>query len=209
MKFEEIIKNQKIAIFCAHPDDAELAMGGTMNKIKNNRVWIDVFSDATNVKGNQWIMDDFWESMKVYGFTMQTTLWSDINTMEFYEKEKDIKSRMYYCKMHFRPDIIICTSPKSDNRDHSIVGECALNVFQEQTVLFYEDARGGREHRPDIYVILNADDVNTKLRACRCYKTQQKKEYFKPASIVSFLRMRGSQVSSTFAESMEIARLVL
>ena len=209
MKFEEIIKNQRIAVFAAHCDDIELAMGGTLNKLKNNRVWIDVFSDATNVRGNETIMDEFWSSMKIYGLTLQTTLWSDVNTMEFYSREKDIKSRMFYCKTHFRPDIVICCNPKSDNRDHSIVGECALNVFQEQTVLLYEDIRGGREHRSDIYVILNAEDVNKKLRAARCYVTQSKRSYFKPDALVSFLRMRGSQIGVTFAESLEVARLVV
>lgn len=145
--------------------------------------------------------------MKHFEVTLRTCLWQDIPTQEFYKFEDFIKSRLFYTREHFKPDIIFCTSPKADNRDHSVLGLCVMNVFQEESVMFYEDIRGGQKHQADIYIKLSSDELVQKLRALEFYKSQNYRKYFKPDAVSSMALFRGAQIGGLYAESFEIGRL--
>lgn len=206
-----MIENKHILLVECHPDDYDLALGGFISRLgRNNPNNIEAicFSSADNVNGQK-IEDEFWQVMRDYGITLRTTLYQDIPTMEFYKFENMIKKRLHYCREHFKPDVVISTSPYSDNLDHQILGKCVLNVFQEQSVLFYEDIRGGREHKPDIYIRLTTEEFMAKLRVLSYYKTQVKRKYFQPDAVSSMALFRGSQIGETYAESLQIARLVI
>lgn len=204
----DLLKGKRILVVGAHPDDLELGMGGTLWKLREEKIELTVFSSADNING-QVIEDEFWSSMEYYGITIRTCLYQDIKTMEFFKAEDFIKARLHYIREHFKPDIIFSTSPKSDNKDHKVLGECVLNVFQEQSVLFYEDIRGGREHNSHAYVALDSEDFINKQKVLQFYKTQSKRKYFGSEPITSMAQFRGTQIGKTYAESFEVGRLVI
>jgi len=208
---ENYLKGKRIAIFEAHPDDLELGCGGLLTRLsKSNKIDITCFSSANNVRGNLNIEDEFWKSMKHFGTTLRTCCYNDIPTMQFFKFEDVIKDRLYYTKVHFKPDVIITTNPKAHNRDHSVLGQCVMNVFQEQTILFFEDIRGGQDHRPDVYVKLSSDEFVSKMKAISFYDTQRKqRDYFKPDKISSMALYRGSQIGEIYVETFEVGRIVI
>ena len=203
----DLVKGKRILVLGAHPDDIELGMGGTLWKIRQEKIELTVFSSADNVNGSK-IEDEFWRSMYHYGITLRTCLYQDIQTMEFYKFEDFIKNRLFYTREHFKPDIIFCPSPNSDNSDHAVVGKCVLNVFQEQSILYYEDIRGGRNHKPQAYVKLTSDEFMQKQKVLEFYQTQNKRKYFGSEPISSMAQFRGTQIGTNYAESFEIGRLV-
>jgi len=202
-----VYEDKKILIVGAHPDDIEFGMGATLNKLDKKNVRIIVLSDTTNINGES-IVEELNNSMKFYKIPFE--LRRDITNMNFINQEKEVKQILYDLKNDFKPDIIFSTSRRSYNPDHQIVGVSCLNVFQEQTVLFYEVIRGDYEHRPNFYIKVNEEDAEIKIRALKEYISQvQKKDYAKSEKIKALLEFRGSQCNTKFAEAFEVGRIIL
>ena len=200
-------RNKKILIIGAHPDDIEFGLGATLNQIKNENVRIIIFSDTVNLNGES-IIDEVANSMKIYNLPF--TLKHDIVNLNFMNQEREIKQYLYDVKQEFKPDIIFSTSRKSYNPDHQILGVSCLNVFQEQTVLFYEVVRGDYEHIPNLYNPVSQEDLDIKIKAIMQYITQTKKrDYAKSSIIQSQCIFRGSQCGEDLAEAFEVGRIVL
>ena len=201
-----MFEGKKILIVGAHPDDIEFGMGATLNQIKDEELKIVVFSSTTNLNGNT-ILDELKNSMRIYN--LQFTLINSIENMNFTSQEREVKQKLYDIKLQFKPDIIFTTSRKSYNPDHQILGISCLNVFQEQTVLFYEVIRGDYEHMPNMYNKVTEDDCTVKVQALMQYVSQTKREYMRPEIIQSQMIFRGSQCSAHLAESFEVGRIIL
>jgi len=201
-----MFKGKRILIVGAHPDDIEFGLGATLNQIKNENIKIVVFSSTTNLNGDA-IIDELKNSMRIYDLPF--TLIQDIENMNFVAQEREIKQKLYDIKQDFKPDIIFTTSKRSYNPDHQILGISCLNVFQEQTVLFYEVVRGDYEHRANLYNKVSHNDALVKQEALMQYQTQKKRVYLTSNIIQSQLVFRGSQCLSELAESFEVGRIIL
>ena len=203
-----MFKGKKILIVGAHPDDIEFGFGGTLNQIKEENIKCVVFSDTTNLNGEV-ILGELHNSLKKI-YNIDFILKRNIENLNFVNQEREIKQILYDLKQDFKPDIIVSTSRNSFNPDHQILGMSCLNVFQEQTVLFYEVIRGDYEFKPNLYNEVSEEDAEIKQDAIRQYVSQTKKrDYAKSSIILSQLIFRGSQISKRYAESFEVGRIVL
>lgn len=202
-----IFDKKRILIVGAHPDDIEFGLGGTINKIENkDLIRIEVFSTSVNINGSE-ILEEMKKSMaymRVAGYSVTEIA----RTMEFFKYETEIKQRLFDLKQSWCPDIVFSTSTRSMNSDHKLLGECVLNVFQEQMILFYETLRGDHKLKPNFYSILTAENMMHKLELLQFYDTQTHREYMKPDVISTLARYRGSQIGYNYAEAFEVERLV-
>jgi LmbE family N-acetylglucosaminyl deacetylase len=204
-----MFEGKKILIVGAHPDDIEFGMGGTLNQLDKKNIYCVVFSDTVNLNGET-ILGELENSLsKIYKVSHMKLIRS-IENMNFVNQEREIKQKLYDIKQEFKPDVIFSTSRKSFNPDHQVLGVSCLNVFQEQTVLFYEVVRGDYEFQPNLYNEISEEDAEIKQDAIRQYVSQTKKrDYAKSSIILSQLIFRGSQVSKRYAEAFEVGRIVL
>lgn len=203
-----MFNNKKILIVGAHPDDIEFGLGATLNQLDKKNIKCVIFSDTTNLNGNK-ILDELSNSLKDI-YNVDFSLRTDIENMNFVNQEREIKQILYGLKQEYKPDIIFSTSRKSYNPDHQVLGTSVLNVFQEQTVLFYEVVRGDYEFQPNLYNEVSEEDAEIKQDAIRQYVTQTKKrDYAKSSIILSQLMFRGSQVLKKYAEAFEVGRIVV
>ena len=58
-----MFEGKNIVIFGAHPDDIELGMGGTLNQIKGEDVYVTVFADTAKYNGKE-IIEEYYKSME-------------------------------------------------------------------------------------------------------------------------------------------------
>ena len=203
-----MFKDKKILLVGAHPDDIEFGMGATLNQIKNENVKCVIFSDTTNLNGDD-IINELNNSLKKI-YNVSYTLKREIINMNFVNQEREIKQALYDVKQDFKPDIIFSTNRTSFNPDHQVLGTSVLNVFQEQTVLFYEVIRGDYEFKPNLYNEVSEEDAEVKQDAIRQYITQtNKRDYAKSSIILSQLIFRGSQVLKKYAEAFEVGRIIV
>ena len=59
------------------------------------------------------------------------------------------------------------------------------------------------------FVKLSERDIQNKIKALDCYKTQQHKLYFQEDFQWSIARTRGTQIGTEFAEAFELIKLVI
>ena len=108
----------KILIVTAHPDDLEFSMGGTLARLikEKHEFKIHVFSDSADVKGNDGIAGEVFDSIKgVYGLGCNIHKYP---TMHFREHYQDIRDAIFKIKQDFQPDIVYCKSPNALHPDH-------------------------------------------------------------------------------------------
>ena len=204
-----MFKDKRILIVGAHPDDIEFGMGATLNQFKKENVMCIVFSDTVNLNGEDILTELHNSLVKIYGVN-RLVLMRDIKNLNFVNQEREIKQKLYDVKQEFKPDIIFSTNRTSYNPDHQVLGTSVLNVFQEQTILFYEVVRGDYEFKPNLYNEVSEEDAEVKQDAIRQYVTQTKKrDYAKSSIILSQLIFRGSQCSKKYAESFEVGRIIV
>lgn len=204
-----MFKDKKILIVGAHPDDIEFGMGATLNQFKKENVMCIVFSDTVNLNGEDILLELHNSLVKIYGVN-RLVLMRDIKNLNFVNQEREIKQKLYDVKQEFKPDVIFSTNRTSYNPDHQVLGTSVLNVFQEQTILFYEVVRGDYEFKPNLYNEVSEEDAEIKQDAIRQYVTQTKKrDYAKSSIILSQLIFRGSQCSKEYAEAFEVGRIIL
>lgn len=200
--------NKRILIVGAHPDDIEFGMGATLNQLDKTNVKCVIFSDTVNLNGET-ILGELKNSLGgIYkvGFTLKR----NIENMNFVNQEREIKQELYDIKNEFKPDIIFSTNRSSFNPDHQVLGTSVLNVFQEQTILFYEVVRGDYEFKANLYNEVSEEDAEIKQDAIRQYISQTKKrDYAKSSIIMSQLMFRGSQCLKKYAEAFEVGRIIV
>lgn len=202
-----MFKDKKILIVGAHPDDIEFGMGATLNQLDKDNILVVVFSDTVNLNGES-IINELSNSMNLYGLSFR--LFKKFENMNFVNQEREIKQELFNIKNEFKPDIIFSTSRRSFNPDHQVLGTSCLNVFQEQTVLFYEVIRGDYEHIPNFYNRVSEDDMCKKIQSIMQYITQTKKRNYAKSNIIqSQLVYRGSQCGVDLAEAFEVGRIVI
>jgi len=201
-----MFRGKRILIVGAHPDDIEFGMGATLNQIKKEEIKIVVFCDTVE-RNDKVILNELDNSMNIYN--LPYVLLRDIENMNFINRGREIKQKLFDIKIDFKPDIIFSTSPKSYNPDHRILGESCLSVFLEQTILFYEVGRGDFKHEADMYNKITEEDANIKQYAIKQYVSQMGKTYSNSNTIQARLIITGSQCSANLAESFEVGRIVL
>ena len=192
----------EIVFFGAHPDDMELACGGTIHKLaKNNRVQCIVLS-KTKIKGNENIEKEFKKSMIELGVLGKIY---DIPSRDFDNEIKSIKNIIYQYKS---ANIIYGPSELAAHTDHAALSRCIKSVFQEHTIYGYEDIRGGYYSKVNYWESLTDEDIFAKFHSLDCYNSQIKRPYFDNKICMSFLQMRGSQIQKNYAEGFEVIRMV-
>ena len=202
-----IFEAKRILLLACHPDDLELGCGGTLWKLRKEILQINIMTDALNYPGNETILSDLKNSMTFYGIENYHV--EDFTNMALDLEGTSLRQLLYNIKESFKPDVVFSTSPKAFNQDHRELGLAVLAVFQEQTVLFYEDLRGSQLHIPQVYVKLSSDEFMAKLKALTFYESQKTKYYFMPDAISSLAQFRGSQIFMPYAESFELGRVII
>lgn len=196
----------RILILGAHPDDVELSIGGTLSRLKreDNDIRVHVFSSSVTIEGNEGIKDEVVASIRgVYGLDLSVY---DFPTMYFEDHYQEIRNRVYDLKQKFNPHMVLTKSPNALHPDHRIIGEAAESIFLDTTVYAMEGIRDFHNQRINKWWAFSEDDLDTKLKALACYKTQSDKLYFDREMIKAMAIFRGRQVGRNYAEGLEVIR---
>jgi N-acetylglucosamine malate deacetylase 1 len=202
-----MFEGKKILFLGAHPDDIEFGCGGLLWRLRKENIRLHTFTNAQNYLGNQNLINEYKASMQFYGLEKVAVL-EDFTNMSMWDEYTEVRQKLFDIKQRFNPDIVLCHNPKSLNQDHSCLGYGVLAVFQEQTILFYEDIRGGQFHLPNYYISLSGEEVEAKIEAIEKYTTQTHRKYFDVQYIRSLMLFRGLQIYAKYAESFEVSRIV-
>lgn len=165
-------------------------------------------SPALQLEQNKHILEELHESMKVFGIKDDQYKVYDFRTRYLPKDSPDVQNEIYLLKKKFNPNLVITSSPNALHPDHSTVGKSVMSVFQETSILAYEDVRGNHQQLITHWEEIGAVDLLRKLNALKSYKSQFKRDYFDFRKIENLVSARGLQVGLKFVEGFEHIRTV-
>jgi LmbE family N-acetylglucosaminyl deacetylase len=194
---------ERILFLSAHPDDFEAGAGGFFVKARasGKDCFNLVFSECSEQKGNEGIVQEFHESMKLLGLGKGKFELMHFPNTKLPENAAGIREAMERIRDEFKPDTIITHDIDNLHQDHRCVAEQALRVFKTQSILFYQDMKSTPHFNPNFFSQLTKEQMEMKIKALECYVTQFRRYYHDMEFVRALARVHGKRVNAEFAEA--------
>ncbi len=199
---------RRLLVVGPHPDDVELGCGGTIARFSRQaRIDYLILSPCLEDPRNANIVAEAEAAASVLGIDRASMIVEDLPRRTFHDKREDIRRILIAARDRLEPDLVFCPSLRDVHQDHEVTAEETLRLFRDVSVVAYESPRSSLDFQPNLYLTLDEDHLETKVKALMSYKSQFDRYYFEPDIIRSFARMRGAQCRERYAEAFEIMRL--
>lgn len=196
---------KRILFLGAHADDFESGAGGLFLKLAGKADCFHIaFSACLEQPGNENCLEEFHESMKTLGMAKDKFGLFDIPNTKYPENAAKIREILEECKRNFKPDVIVTHDMKNVHQDHKCVTEQVLRVFKTQSILMYEDLKSTPHFTPNLVVALTKEQLERKIKALECYKSQFRRYYHDMEYVKAIARVRGKRINAEFGEGFNI-----
>jgi len=207
-----LLNPNKTLILAPHPDDAEFGCGGTIAKLLNQGrdVSVMVFSKVNPaINPPETLTVELNESMRRFGVIRTAVKVYDFPMRRLNYVRQDILQELMDVKDEIDPDLVFIPSPNDVHMDHLTISQEGLRAFKGVTTLGYELPWNNFNFKTQVFVELNAADVECKISAIEAYESQAHKKYASPKFIKALAVTRGVQIGFDYAEAFEGIRCVL
>ena len=225
------LKNKKVLIIVAHPDDETIGCGGLIVKLKKkkSKIFSMYLSDGRSARdkkenNNSLVLKESSEAAKVLGFK-----WLNDFCGKFEDQKLDNVSLLSIIKIiekaknKIKPDLIITHSKSDLNRDHRIVYEAVVTAFRPKhketwsQILSFEVASATdygnslfeKKFDPNYFVNIK-QEWSKKEKALKAYKSEML-EFPNSRSIKGIKtlnQLRGVQNGIDMAEAFELVKFI-
>ncbi|MEA1915398.1 MAG: PIG-L deacetylase family protein [Campylobacterota bacterium] len=211
-------KNLKLVAIGAHPDDIELACGGTLAKAKENGHEVDmiiVTGSSSKDHNDNYIRTEF-QAKGEQSNAAEVLGVKNVHILEFEDMSvpysKELVSRLDEIINDIQPDVVFTHFVFDTHQDHIHTAQSTLSAARKQnTVLLYEpinpSGRGYIPFRAQVYFDIT-NTIDKKLNSLKAHKSQYKK-YGENwiESIKARAKFRGFEIGSEYAECFELVRM--
>lgn len=198
---------RRVLAIGAHPDDLELACGGTLARLADagHEIHALVMSDgavggdAATRPGEAYAGARFMglEDCRVVG--LPDTRLTDHDQQMIKVIEDKIKT--------FNPDLVLTHSRHDLHQDHAAVHAATLRAGRRHpAILCYESPSVTADFAPQVFVDID-DYVQAKAAAVQIHHDQSDKPYMSAKSLAAMSTFRGSQARLGSAEGFEAVRV--
>ena len=232
----ELLKNKRILVVVAHPDDELLGLGGTLNKIVNDYntfIRVVILGEGLTSRSNQrntkkWNKElekhrrNIKMAQKAIGYqelSLHQIADNRFDSVDLLDIVKLIENE----KAKFIPDYIFTHHGGDVNIDHQRTFEAVITAtrpMEHETTkgIFSFETPSGTEWRastdphhfiPNIFVELSEENVQAKIKGMECYEFE-KRAYPHPRSPEALhivSQKNGIQVGFHLAEAFMLVRL--
>ncbi|RPE06721.1 PIG-L deacetylase family protein [Paenibacillus polymyxa] len=200
---------KRILIFTAHPDDAEISMGGTIMKLINKGCIIKniIVSIPNNVDIRIQETKLSSEFMKIEYEFFDTNFPCGVEDISKYELVNKFDNYIE----EFKPDAIFTHWEKDSHQDHRILSDVVKSCFRKFKCDFYyfeqtnqSNIIKSNEFTPNIYVDIT-DYLENKIKALSMHKSQLKgymAHYLD--DLIKLAEWRGHQINTKYAETFKL-----
>jgi LmbE family N-acetylglucosaminyl deacetylase len=194
----------------AHPDDIEIAAGGTMLTLAERHPGLRVrYLLMTGTPDRQREAQTA-ACAFAPGADLQVELHSlpDGRLPVVYG---DVKEILEEVARSLRPDVILAPSPQDAHQDHRTVGGLVTTAFRDQLCLAYEIPKwDGDLARPNTYVALTDETARRKVELLdKCYPSQRGRDWWGEETFLALARLRGMECRAHYAEAFNCTKLVI
>jgi LmbE family N-acetylglucosaminyl deacetylase len=199
---------RRVLAIGAHPDDLELACGGTLAKIvdSGHEVEIVVMCDGRRGGDGKARRGDAVRGASYIGLTqMRHYDFADANLAAY---EQEMVQVIEGALARFSPDIILTHSQHDSHQDHQAVHAATLRAARaHHSILCFESPSATRDFDPSFFVDIE-DYMEAKVEAVRMHSDQREKPYMAAERLRGVAIFRGAQARRRVAEAYEPVRML-
>lgn len=199
---------RRVLAIGAHPDDLELACGGTLAKFVDSGHEVQGLVMSDGKRGGN-AAERSQEARRGADFMgLCGIIHHDFPDTDLSAHGQDMVGAIEAAIIRFNPDIILTHSNHDQHQDHQAVHNATLRAArQHHSILCYESPSATREFNPSVFVDID-DYVDAKVRAVEMHTDQLAKPYMTPERIRGIASFRGGQARRRAAEGYEPVRLL-
>lgn len=199
--------NRRVLAVGAHPDDLELACGGTLSRLADSGYEVHTLvMSPGSVGGNSKVRpDEATRGAALMGATRCEVLEFPDTKLSTHAAElvQAIEARI----KAFNPDIILTHSANDQHQDHAAVHLATLRAGRRHpAILCYESPSVTAAFSPTVFVDID-DYVDSKNAAISAHRDQASKPYMADDNITAMAVFRGAQGRLDSAEAFEAVRV--
>ncbi len=204
-----------VLVLAPHTDDGEFGCGGTINKLieEGNDVYYAAFSACQQSVLKEFPSDilitEVKEATLTLGIKPENLILFDYDVRTFNYRRQEILDDLIKLRTKINPDIIFIPALTDIHQDHKTIAEEGLRAFKFKTLLSYEMPWNNITFSTSSFSILSEENINTKVKALKQYKSQAHRPYANENFIKSLATTRGVQIGAQYAETFEIVRIIL
>jgi N-acetylglucosamine malate deacetylase 1 len=207
---------ESVLVLSPHTDDGEFGSGGTIARLLRERsdVAYVAFSSAEESvppgfpKGI--LRRECLNATRTLGIEPETVRILRFKVRKFPSQRQEILETIIKLNKEFKPQLVLVPSSNDVHQDHHVIYEEALRAFKTSASIWgYEHPWNNLSFSTDALVRLDLRDVERKILALKCYKSQSSRAYLNDDYLVGLMRTRGTLINSQFAEGYEVVRMLL
>lgn len=190
----------------AHPDDLELACGGTLAKLTDlgHEVHAVVMSQGQVGGDRRERPAEARRAGRFLGLSELTVL--DFPDTELASRSRDMVNSLEDVLREVRPDVILTHSASDQHQDHFAVHQATIRAARHHpSILCFESPSTTRSFNPSIFIDIE-HYIHVKVRAVQEHRGQTGKPYMKSSKVLGMAAFRGTQAKREYAEAFEAVR---
>jgi LmbE family N-acetylglucosaminyl deacetylase len=194
----------------AHPDDIEIAAGGTLLSLAERHPGLRVrFVLMTGTSQRQ---QEARAAARAFlpGADLDVEL-HDLPDGRLPAVWGQVKEVIEAQARSLSPDLVLAPSAGDAHQDHRTVGELVPTAFRDQLCLAYEIPKwDGDMARPNTYFPLTDDIARRKVELLdKCYPSQRGRDWWDEETFLALARLRGVECRARYAEAFTCTKLVI
>lgn len=206
---------KRILVLAPHTDDGELGCGATIANLikKGAEIYYLAFSSCQESLPLDFPDDtlekELMSATNKLGIKQENVKILDFKVRYFERDRQKILETMVDIGKKINPDIVFSPSVHDIHQDHVTIASECLRAFKKKTIFQYEVPWNNYTFDNQAFYCVDEDDVNVKINAIACYKSQINRDYTKPDYIRAQLLTHGVQIGERYAEVFEVPHIII
>lgn len=194
----------------AHPDDIEIAAGGTLLSLAERHPGLHV--RYVLMTGTAERQAEARAAARAFTPGAELTVeMHDLPEGRLPAAYGQVKEIIESVARSLRPDVILAPSAADAHQDHRTVGELVPTAFRDQMYLAYEIPKwDGDMTRPNMYFPLSDVTARRKVELLdKCYTSQLSRDWWGEETFLGLARLRGVECRARYAEAFTCTKVVI
>ncbi|WP_230669788.1 PIG-L deacetylase family protein [Methanosarcina barkeri] len=202
-------KPRKILVLGAHPDDIEIACGGSIAELSDagHTIMSLIVSKGERGGNSSSRLIEATKGAEFLGI-------NKVEIMDFPDTRLDqfileISKQIEIIVNELKPDMVFTHSIHDIHQDHRAVHDATLRACRNlSTILCYESPSTTQDFQPNVFINIK-QYIDIKIESIQEHKDQNKKKYVQPKQVYGKAIFRGAQAKLEEAEGFEAIRINL
>jgi LmbE family N-acetylglucosaminyl deacetylase len=199
-----------VLVLGAHPDDIEIAAGGTLLTLAGRYPGLAV--KYVLMTGTPERQSEARAAARAFtpGADLQVEF-HDLPDGRLPAVYGQVKEVLEGVARSFHPQVILAPSKDDAHQDHRTVGELVPTAFRDQVVLSYEIPKwDGDFAQPNTYVPLTSQIARRKVELLdKSFPSQVGRDWWDEDTFLGLARLRGVECRTRYAEAFTCTKLVI